>query len=321
MNPIVRKYITDAIERLGYGLIPVNVDEDLYQLSNGKTCIPYIMGYVPINNCLSSAITLNKNLSYNLLSRAGIKVPATTILHDLFDAEGDLKAEKGQIMGQIQFPLFVKPDNGSQGIGIALVHDEKQLLSHIRLWQKKYPIFLAQEFIDAPEYRILILDGKPRFVYRRIPGKVCGDGKSTFTELITKLKQATDVDLNFGINRSYIFEQMLQLDADWQSVIEEGIEIKLSPGVSLKSGRSSGDLAFAIPSSWHNWLIKIDQTINSRLYSIDFFIRGDHENTDDFVVIEINSNPRFTFLERTPHRDVAVDIWAEILEKSFEQLG
>lgn len=319
MNPIVRKYITDAVEKLNYQLIPVNADDDLYQLSNGDVSIPYIMGYVPINNSLGSALTVNKSLSYQVLAKEDIKVPATAALQNLFDKEGEPQTGITQLLAQLQFPLFLKPENGSQGIGIALAEDVAQLLSHLKLWQKKYPAFLAQEFINAPEYRILMLDGKPRFVYRRIPGKVCGDGKSTLTELVTKLKQSTDLDLNFGINRSYIFEQLLQLDADWQSVIPEGVEIKLSPGVSLKSGRSFSHLVFTFPSSWNTWLSKINRAINSRLYAIDFFMCGDYSNPDDFVVIEINSNPRFTFLERTPHRDVAVAIWAEILEKSFER--
>lgn len=318
MNPIVRRYITDAIEKLNYELIPINADDDLYRLSNGEISIPYIMGYVPINNGLAGSLTTNKNLSYQVLSQAGISVPATALLQNLFNNEGELKADARQLVSKMQFPLFVKPDNGSQGMGIALVSDEKQLLAHIKLWQKKYATFLAQEYINAPEYRILILDAKPRFIYRRIPGKVCGDGKNTFIELVRGLSRSTDLDLNFGINRNYIFEQLLQLNADWQSVIPKGVEVKLSPGVSLKSGRSFSDLAFDAPPSWENWLAKIDRAINARLYAVDFFIRGDYENPDDFLVIEINSNPRFTFLDQTSHRDVAVNIWAEILQKSFE---
>lgn len=317
MNSVVKKFITDAIDLLGYRLSPINSQKGLFELNNGKFSTPYLMGYIPINNAMSSVINHNKDLCYQVLLNAGFRVPNTISLCDPFDGEGEIKKEMKDLFRDSSFPLFVKPNNGSQGMGIALVENEEQLWLHTRFLQKKYSSVLVQEYINAPEYRILMLDGIVKFVYKRIPGQVCGDGKSTFEELVLELKRRTDLDLNFGIDRAFIFEQLLDIGAHWKTIIPEGIQIKLSPGVSYRSGRSFGDLTFNVPFSWKKWLEKMDQTIGSRLYSIDFFMCGTYETTEDFVVIEINSNPRFTFLEQTPYRSLAVNIWAEILQKSF----
>lgn len=314
MDLIIRKFISDACAQAGYQLLPVDAEHDLFTITDGATSIPYMMGYLPLNRHMAVHIAHNKHLTCQILSHAGISIPATVKLPNTVQEENEIKRRIGGQFTKTDYPLFVKPGNGSQGMGIALATNEAQLLSHIRWLHKKYNDVLVQEYIDAPEYRMVVLAGKPQYVYRRIPGQVCGDGKKTFEELIAALKEKSTLDFDIGLDRGFIFEQMLAMDANWKTVIPKGAVIRLSPGVSFRSGRSFSDVCFTTPSSWQDWIENIDSTMGLRFYSIDFFMCGDYEDSSNFIVIEINSNPRFTFLEQTPWRDAAIDIWTKILD-------
>lgn len=319
MSSIDRGYIKEACKKLGYSLEVIDEKEGFYFLDNRSKKLPFISGLIPINSRMNGYIANHKNLTYQLLNRVGIRIPKTLKITNNFETVSDLKSKVSSFFDNKDYPLFIKPDNGTQGRGISVVTSFEKLFEKAVFLLKKYDGILIQEYINAIEYRCFIIDGKVKYIYQRIPAEVVGDGVKIFEELVLDLKKQTDLDLEFGIDREYILKQLLAIECSWQTIIPKGKKIRLSTGVSYKSGSTFSSLQFELPQTCLNWLQTISEAMNLRVFSIDFFNLGkDLTNPDNFIVIEINSRPYFTFFEKTKFRSFAIDIWAEILQKTFE---
>lgn len=320
MSVIDRKYIREACELLEYSLEEIEEESGLFFLNNGETQIPLVLGLMPINLKMSGYIATHKYLTHQLLEKVGIRVPKTIRITKPLEINSDVEEKLSSFLKTVNFPLFLKPENGTQGRGITMINSLQELVQKGNFLFKNYKTLLLQEYIEAPEFRCFVIDEQVKYIYRRIPAKVIGDGEKTFEELIQSLKEKTDLNLEFGIDRNYILKQLLAIESSWQTILPKGEIIKLSYGVSYKSGSTFSSLQFDVPESWSEWIKTISKTMNLRVFSIDFFNLGNTlNNPEDFVVIEINSRPYFTFFEQTPHRSFAVNIWAEILQKAFKK--
>ena len=73
------------------------------------------------------------------------------------------------------FPVIVKPNSGSQGSGVALVHNKREFYRSMRNVFKQDRIALIQIPVSGRDYRIVVLDEKVISAYERIPLNVIGD--------------------------------------------------------------------------------------------------------------------------------------------------
>lgn len=115
----------------------------------------------------------NKGGVVAALSRAGLPVPETRMLSNPVDESVVLDA-----VDDLSFPLVVKPNSATRGVGVAKVSDVDSLLGVVDYLNLVHDFqstgdksYLIQEFVaDARDYRLMVVDGEVvGGVERRLP--------------------------------------------------------------------------------------------------------------------------------------------------------
>jgi D-alanine-D-alanine ligase len=114
---------------------------------------------LPYNTCdaTTSAITMNKAYTKVLVHTVTNLNAAKSI--KLFDTD---MHEVGIIAATLQFPLFIKPNNGGSSVGMSKVHNVAELPAALQKAFKEDKQILVEEFINGREFSIGIarLHGK-----------------------------------------------------------------------------------------------------------------------------------------------------------------
>ncbi|MGB8193052.1 MAG: D-alanine--D-alanine ligase [Chitinophagaceae bacterium] len=105
---------------------------------------------IPYTSCdaATSALTFNKRYTVAVAAFAGINVARS--LHLFKYAETDPAA----ITGQLQLPVFVKPNNGGSSIGMSKVTKPEELAAALQKAFKEDDQVLVEEFISGREFTI-----------------------------------------------------------------------------------------------------------------------------------------------------------------------
>ena len=98
---------------------------------------------------LESALTFNKNWCNRFLSTYGIKVPQSVVFY---------KSENNELLSkEVQFPCFVKPNNGGSSIGVKKANNLKELESALETAFIHDTEVIVEEFIEGREFSCGIL--------------------------------------------------------------------------------------------------------------------------------------------------------------------
>ena len=112
-------------------LFPLN-DNDLLPLSSGKTKLEKNEIIVAVSQMKSIDTTVDKWSTYQFFKNVGIKTPKTWIPND---------------NNKLDFPLLIKPRNGSAGKDVIKANDQRELEFYIPRIERP----IIQEFINGPE--------------------------------------------------------------------------------------------------------------------------------------------------------------------------
>lgn len=96
------------------------------------------------HNVLQSALTFNKSWCNRFLSTHGIKVPTSVVFYK--------NENYDELLKKVQFPSFVKPNNGGSSIGTHKVFDSSQLLIAIKDAFIHDNEVIVEEFIEGREF-------------------------------------------------------------------------------------------------------------------------------------------------------------------------
>lgn len=120
-------------------------------------------------DCAISALTFNKRYTVAVASFAGIKVANSIILF-----KNDYQSPD-ELVKNLKFPVFVKPNNGGSSIGMSKVNSpSEELGAAIEKAFKEDPQVLVEEFIKGREFTIGVFKTKGKIIALPI------------TEIITK---------------------------------------------------------------------------------------------------------------------------------------
>ena len=89
---------------------------------------------------------------------------------------------------KLGYPLIVKPNSQSQGSGVTLVNNKKELVFSLKEIFKIDRIAIIERYLPGRDYRIVVLDGEIISAYERIPLSVTGDGKNSVFSLLKRNK-------------------------------------------------------------------------------------------------------------------------------------
>ena len=123
---------------------------------------------------LSSAISMDKDLTKKVLVPNGIPMPKGIVLH------------KGEEAGDIQFPCVVKPANGGSSVGVSIVNNKDEFTKALDYAFESDDTVLIEEYVKGREFSAGVLDGKPLPVIEIVPLKGWYDYENKYADGATK---------------------------------------------------------------------------------------------------------------------------------------
>src|SRR3989338_2055050 len=131
---------------------------------------------------------------------------------------------------KLGYPLIVKPNSQSQGLGVCLVSDAVKLRHALLEVFKIDRVAIIEKYLPGRDYRIVVLDKEIISAYERIPLSVTGDGKNSIFSLLKKKQksfvlQERDTRINFEDKRIKI--KLQQQSYSFKTVLPKNKKIYL----------------------------------------------------------------------------------------------
>lgn len=202
----------------------------------------------------------------------------------------------------IGFPVVVKPNDGSQGVGVSVANDVQELRLDLESIFAHYPIAIVQSMVAGNDYRVVVLDGEIMTAYHRIPLNIIGDGRSTVEELFDhKLQQLqhTGRKPNVSLSSRRVVEKLAHQGFEASSVIANGKQVFLLDNANLSAGGDAVDVAHQVHPEFAQICRQITKDMGLRYCGVDLMIKGDiSQSPQDWWVIEVNGAPGLSHFAR-----------------------
>ena len=195
----------------------------------------------------------------------------------------------------ISFPVVVKPNSGSQGVGVALVYTKREFYQAVRKIFTNDRIALVQKPVAGRDYRLVVLDDEIISAYERIPLSVVGDGNSTVMKLL-QVKQAQfekeKRDTRIPCSDPRISAKLARQKLSFDSIISKGQCLFLLDNANLSTGGDSIDVTDTIHPEFAKLAIALTRDMGLRLCGVDLMVSGDIcDAPGAYWVLEINAAP------------------------------
>ncbi|OGG66337.1 hypothetical protein A3D71_04770 [Candidatus Kaiserbacteria bacterium RIFCSPHIGHO2_02_FULL_55_20] len=196
---------------------------------------------------------------------------------------------------KLGLPVIVKPNSGTQGIDVALVHTKKDFYRAMKQIFKHDRIALVQKQVHGRDYRIVVLDKEIISAYERIPLNVVGDGHSTIKQLLARKARAflaSSRDTAINLKDPRIAAKLKHQGRSLTYVPRRGEQVFLLDNANLSSGGDAVDVTNNIHPAFKKLAIKLTKDMGLRLCGVDLMVYGDiREKPKKYWVLEINAAP------------------------------
>lgn len=221
---------------------------------------------------------------------------------------------------KLGFPIIVKPNSGSQGVRVALVHNKTEFYEAMRAVFGVDKIALVQKPVMGKDYRIVVLDNKIISAYERVPLSVLGDGKSTIKKLL-EIKQNKFIkdgrDTRIRMTDPRIAIKLKHQNLSFGYVPKKDEQIFLLDNANLSTGGDSIDVTDKVHPEFKKISINLTKDMGLRLCGVDLMIRGDiSEKPKTYWVLEINSAPGLDHYVKMgkAQEKIVNDLYLEVLK-------
>ena len=254
-----------------------------------------------INPVGASNIAKDKGYSYFFMEKLGYPiVPGSEIFFSAQWAKAIGSDDQGidaayRHAKELGFPVIVKPNSGSQGTGVSLVHNKREFYTAVRAIFKSDRIVLVQRPVRGKDYRLVVLDEKVISAYERIPLNIIGNGKSTIGEILKKKQQefiASSRDTRINTDDPRIRIKLKHQGLALESIPAEGQRVFLLDNANLSTGGDSVDVIEAIHPRFEQLAIQLTRDMGLRLCGVDIIVNGDiSQEPSSYWILEINAAP------------------------------
>lgn len=286
----------------GINIIPDNEEGNFSILvfNSGKRFIAKDYPF-NINYAGSIGLCTNKAACASFLNTMGFQVPKQKYFVKKSDIEvtlAELKKYFDNPIGLLgfDFPMIIKPNGLSQGIGVyKIASPEEGMIAARKILGLKGKLFLLQEYCSGHDYRIVVLGDDVIQAYERIPFQLVGNGTDSIENLL-KAKvdsfQAAKRDKNVDVTDSRIMKNIISQGYTLQTVLRAGEPCRLQDIANLSLGGTTEDKTDKIAPYYKQLAIDIAKSLNLKLCGIDIMAADitESQNTD-YSVIEVNSAP------------------------------
>ena len=263
-----------------------------FLVAGGRACI------YPLNLANAVDVARDKAHTANLLALSDVAVPDGGCFF-LRPAHRHLRGpgrEAGDAIGfarRLGYPVCVKPNDGARGHQVDYAYDDRSLQTQLEEIARSSHAAIVQQAIDAPEYRLFVLDGRVRFAYRRLRSQLTGDGERTVIELLAATNRSlADRGLSLiAADSGFLGRQLEGLGIGLHDVVPAGVAFSPAPRANLAAGGRLDGYRETVPPAVDAWGGRIARLTGLRVPAIDLFARNGPDDADGFVVLEVNGNP------------------------------
>jgi len=218
------------------------------------------------------------------------------------------------------WPVIVKPNSGSQGVGVALARDKTEFYRAIRAALKNDRVALVQRPVSGKDYRLVVLDNQVISAYERRPLSILGDGRQTIKQLISLkskefMKASRDTQLNIKDPR--ITEKLKSVNKNFQSIPEKGERVFLLDNANLSTGGEAFDVTNKIHPAFRKLAIQLTKDMGLRFCGVDLMVQGDIcEKPDKYWILEVNAAPGLDHYAETglAQKKIVEDLYLKVLK-------
>jgi D-alanine-D-alanine ligase-like ATP-grasp enzyme len=221
---------------------------------------------------------------------------------------------------KLGFPVIVKPNSGSQGVGVSKVHNKREFYNAMHFIFARDRVALVQKAIVGNDYRVVVLDNKIISAYQRIPLNIVGDGKTTIKQLLVRkqagfLSSSRDTKIKFKDFR--ILQKLKQQRLGMRSIPGKGQRIFLLDNANLSSGGDSVDVTKFVQPEFKKLAISLTKDMGLRLCGVDLLIAGDiKEKPKEYWILETNAAPGLDHYVLTGKKQekIVEDMYTKVLK-------
>jgi D-alanine-D-alanine ligase-like ATP-grasp enzyme len=221
---------------------------------------------------------------------------------------------------QLGFPVVVKPNSGSQGVGVVKVYTKRDFYRAMHFVFGRDRVALVQQPVSGHDYRIVVLDDTVISAYERIPLNIIGDGKSSIRQLLKKKQKQFVLDGRDTIIRAEdarIAENLKRQGFTMRSILPSGEQLYLLDNANLSSGGDAIDVTKKIHNGFKNLAVALTKDMGLRICGVDLMVEGDIADAPQtYWVLEINAAPGLDHYVKTgkTQEKIVEDMYLKVLK-------
>ena len=287
--------------------IPTGQRAGMLQLGQGGHAELLDSSFTGHTSALATRIAKSKQLTSQLLGRAGLPVPAQWVAASLQSAE--------QAAHKLGWPVVVKPSNQDQGLGVVPGIRDLATLGHAFAAAQKYSPrqVIVEKHIEGDDHRLLVVGGVLRMATQRVPGGVTGDGLRSVQALLDALNADP---LRGSDERSLLIR--IALDAQALDCLAEqtltpgcvptpGRFVRLRRTANISTGGTARDVTDRVHPDNRALAERAARTVGLDIAGIDFLCPDISRSWREVggAVCEVNAQPAFrVHWLGAPERDI-----------------
>ena len=280
-----------------------------------------------LNNIASADIARDKDFAKFFMKNRGYPVAEGQTFFEKKWAE-TVKSDRtiSSALGyarKLGFPVIVKPNSKSQGVGVSLVGNKKELKRALIEIFKGDKVAIVERYLPGHDYRIVVLDKEIISAYERIPLSVVGDGKNSIISLLKKkqkqfLLSKRDTKINFSDPRIKL--KLKKAGYNFKSILPKSLKVFLLDNANLSTGGDSIDVTKKIHPGFKKIAVSLARDMGLRIAGVDIMVRnGDitsQPKKTSYYIIEINAAPGLDHYVTTGHaqRKIVEEMYLKILK-------
>ncbi len=292
LNPYAQ-IITDEAYRRGIAVDVEDAAEGMFRLSLGGRVVHCRESLTDATSGVAVARCDNKALTYRLLKKEGLCVPAQIEVASEAQAL-DFLAEHGSIV--------IKPASGEQGQGVAVaLETEPQVVDAYRELAGPGTTVLAEEYVEGQDLRIIVINDEVVAAAVRKPAEIIGTGRHTIEALIEKQSRRRCAATG-GESRIPVDEEtrrcLEEAGFDMQTVLPAGMELPVRKTANLHTGGTLHDVTDFLHPRLKAAALRAAQTLDIPVVGLDFIVRA--PESPFYRIIEANERPGLANHEPQP---------------------
>lgn len=259
--------------------------------------------YFDVNPSAASKISEDKAYTNYFLRKHGFQVPdGKTFFSDGWNQFLDGGKRRGlaqalDYAAGLGYPLFVKPNDLSQGLFVTKAHGPEDIERVAPAIWEKTNVMLVERLCPGRDYRVLVFGGEVLAAYERLPLSVLGDGVSSLGELLNAsawaLKQGRGKNAELALEDPRIDMKLGRMGLSRASVPAKGARVAVLDNANLSSGGSGVDVSAALHPSFAAIACGAARALGLRLAGVDILCPDIREDAAEqgWHIIEVNSAP------------------------------